>query len=77
MKPIYVKYIKQMAEQAVSDVQRVQAQQRISSSFSGMGPASLPSDINELVKWHKLLFGALNSGNTGVLYEISTIIDIL
>ena len=66
-----------MAERAVSDVQRVQDQQRRrSSSFSGIGIAFLPSDIFELIKRHKLLFGALNSGNTGVLNEITSINDI-
>ena len=57
-----------MEEQAISDVQRVPAQQRKkSSSFLGMGVAFLPSDINKLVKKHKLLFRALNSGNTGLI----------
>ena len=37
----------------------------------------LPSNANELVKRHKLLFEALNSGNTRVLNEIIAINDIL
>ena len=78
IKPIYFKYSKKVAERAVSDVQRVQDQQRRkSSSFSGSGISFLPSDINEFIKRHKLLFGALNSGNTGVLNEITAINDIL
>ena len=77
IKPIYLKYSKNVAERAVSDVQRVQDQQRRSSSFSGSGISFLPSDNNELIKRHKLLFGALNSGNTGVLNEITAINDIL
>ena len=78
IKPIYIKYNKQMAGQRVSNVQRVQNQQRRRSlSVSGEGIAFLPSDINELIKRHKLLFGALNSGNTGVLNEITAINDIL
>ena len=52
-------------------------QRRRSSSFSGSGISFLPSDINELIKRHKLLLGALNSGNTGVLNEVTAINDIL
>jgi len=37
----------------------------------------LPSDINELIERHKLLFRQLNSGNNGVFNEINAINDKL
>ena len=44
---------------------------------SGSGVVFLPSDPNELLDRHRLLFGAWNSGNTGVFNEINAINDKL
>ena len=41
----------------------------------GTGVIFLPSDLNELVDGHQILFGALKAGNTGVSNEINAIND--
>ena len=67
-----------MSKQAVSDVQRVQEEQkRRSQNFSGLGIACFPFKTNERIKRHKLLFGTLNSGDTEIRTETADINDAL
>ena len=84
IKPIYQKYQKYKFRKELKNIKQVRRDQDIRKSLSdgnlsyGSGLAVfIPSDINELIERHKLLFGALQSGNTGVLNEISTINDVL
>jgi hypothetical protein len=46
-------------------------------SVQGTGTVFLPSDPNELVARHKLLFGSFQTGNTGVFNELQAINDRL
>ena len=47
------------------------------NDYTGTGVVYIPSDPNELVDRHRILFGAFNAGNTGVFNEINAINDKL
>ena len=60
----------------IRQTQSDQEERRSSSTGSGL-TIILPSDINELVDRHKLLFSELKAGNNGVFNEIQAINKVL
>ena len=84
MKDLYTAYSRSSIRDKIILIRAVQRRlsrcdrTRSESDYpSGSGVIFLPSDPNELVQRHKLLFGSYNAGNTGVFNELQAIIDKL
>ena len=62
--PLYKKYNQKRAAEKVDNIRT-----RSYATGSGIEVVFLPSDSNELIERHRLLFGSLSAGNNGVYNE--------
>ena len=74
MKDIYKDYEKRETQRVAQNLRR---ESRRRSSYTGAGLIILPSNTNDLLSRHRLLFRELQAGNNGVYNEIQAINDQL